>query len=337
MKCLVTGGAGFIGSNFIRLLLVSSREMEVVNLDKLTYAGNLDNLREVENDPNYRFVRADIRDAKAVEAAVDGCDLIVNFAAESHVDRSIEEPGSFLMTDVLGAHVLLEAARRADCGFVQVGTDEVYGSIPEGSFFESSMLKPSSPYSASKAAADLLALSYFTTYGLPVLVTRSSNNFGPFQHPEKLIPLFITNALEGKELPLYGNGLQVRDWIFVEDNCMAIMKIIERGKSGEVYNIGAGNEFTNLEVTRLILSETGRKDSLIRFVKDRAGHDARYSVDCSKVRHLGWSPQHDFRSALRETVKWYKDNGAWWQRIKSGEFLRYYREHYHGKHGLEAR
>jgi len=336
MKYFVTGGAGFIGSNFIRLLLRKLKDVEVVNFDKLTYAGNLDNLKGVDDDRRYSFVKGDVCDAKAVESAADGCDVIVNFAAESHVDRSINDPGSFLSTDVFGAYTLLEAARKLDCGFVQISTDEVYGSIGEGSFFEDSALNPSSPYSASKAGAELIARSYFTTYGVPVLIARSTNNFGPYQHPEKLIPLFITNAIENKALPIYGDGLQVREWIFVDDNCEAILAVIDRGKSGEIYNIGAGNGLANLEVTDMILSELRKPKSLIRLVKDRPGHDRRYSVCCSKMEHLGWKPSHSFRDALRKTVKWYVENRQWWEKIKSGEFLEYYKRHYADNHRLEV-
>ena len=330
MKFFVTGGAGFIGSHFIRLLLSSRKDVEVVNFDKLTYAGNLENLSDVEKDKRYRFVKGDICDEKLVLSEVEGCDIIVNFAAESHVDRSISTPGSFIMTDVYGTHVLLEAARKNDCGFVQISTDEVYGSISEGSFFENSMLGPSSPYSSSKAGGELLARSYYTTYGLPVLVTRSSNNFGSHQYPEKLIPLFITNAIENKELPVYGDGKQVRDWLYVVDNCEAILKVIDSGRSGEIYNIGAGNEFTNLEITDMILSELRKPKSLIRYVKDRPGHDRRYSINCAKIRQLGWSPKHSFEHALKDTVKWYVHNRGWWSKIKTGEFLDYYKNHYSG-------
>lgn len=292
-------------------------------------------MKDVENDSRYTFIEGDICSSELVEPVAKGCDVIVNFAAESHVDRSISGPGSFIMTDVFGTYVLLEAARKNDCGFVQVSTDEVYGSISEGSFFETSVLSPSSPYSASKAGGELIAKSYSETYGMPVLITRSSNNFGPFQHPEKLIPLFITNAIENKALPLYGDGLQVRDWIYVIDNCEAILAVMEKGRTGEIYNIGAGNEFTNLEVTGMILSELKKPKSLIKLVKDRPGHDKRYSVDTSKVRELGWKPSHDFRRALKETVAWYRNNRAWWEKIKSGEFLEYYRSHYYEKHGLK--
>ncbi len=337
MKYLVTGGAGFIGSNFIRLLLSKFKDVEVINLDKLSYAGNLENLKDVEGDKRYRFVKGDICDAKIVDELVEGCDIIVNFAAESHVDRSIGSPDSFLETNVFGTHVLLEAARKFGCGFVQISTDEVYGSISEGSFFEDSRLEPSSPYSASKAAADLLALSYFTTYGVPVLITRSTNNFGPCQHPEKLIPLFITNALEDKELPVYGDGMQVRDWIYVLDNCEAILAVVDKGKSGEIYNIGGGSEMANIEITGMILDALNKPKSLVRFVKDRPGHDRRYSLSCEKIASLGWKPKYDFGRALKDTVKWYSDSRQWWSRIKSGEFRDYYYKHYVVNHGLKER
>ena len=335
MRYVITGGAGFIGSNFIRFLLQTQKDAEVVNIDNLSYAGNMENIKDLPKD-RHEFVKGDICDRKVVEKVADGADIIINFAAESHVDRSISEPGKFIMTDIYGTHVLLEAARKYETGYVQISTDEVYGSISEGSFFESSMLAPSSPYSSSKAGADLLALSYFTTYGLPVLVTRSTNNFGPFQHPEKFIPLFITNAIENKPLPVYGDGSQVRDWLFVEDNCSGILKVIDQGKSGEVYNIGAGNEFSNLEVANLILSDLRKPKSLLQFVKDRPGHDRRYSVNAFKVRELGWEPKTDFKTALSHTVKWYVSNKDWWMRIKSGEFKDFYRKHYVEKHGLRA-
>ncbi len=337
MKYLVTGGAGFIGSNFIRVLLKKFDDIEVVNLDKLTYAGNLENLKDIEADKRYTFVKGDICDVNVVEQVADGADIIVNFAAESHVDRSINDPSSFLRTDVFGTHNLLEAARKFDSGFVQISTDEVYGSISEGSFFETSALSPSSPYSASKAGAELLAVSYFKTYNLPVLITRSSNNFGPYQHPEKLIPLFITNAIENKDLPVYGDGRQVRDWLFVEDNCDAILSVIDKGKNGEIYNIGGGNEFANIEITNKILSLLKKPKSLIRFVKDRPGHDSRYSVDCSKISQLGWKPAHDFEMAMSKTIQWYAANRQWWGAIKAGDFREYYKKHYFGKHGLEEK
>ncbi len=314
MKILVTGGAGFIGSNFIRYLLNKYPDYKIINLDKLTYAGNLDNLKDIQNNPRHIFIKGDICDKKIVEETVkDSIDAIVNFAAETHVDRSIADAGSFIKTDVFGTYRLLEASRKYDIKFVQISTDEVYGSIENGSFKETDPLKPSSPYSASKAGADLLTHSYYTTYNLPVLITRSSNNFGPYQHPEKLIPLFITNALQDKPLPLYGDGKNVRDWIYVLDNCKAIDLVLHKGKEGESYNIGTGNEKTNLEMTHMILQELKKPKSLISSVKDRPGHDRRYSLDSTKIRKLGWKPQHEFEDAFKETIKWYKDNEWWWK------------------------
>ncbi len=334
MKYLITGGAGFIGSNFIKLLLQQEKDAQIVNLDKLSYAGNLENIKDMEKNKQHEFIKGDICDRKTVEKASDGCEIIINFAAESHVDRSINDPESFLKTDIFGTHVLLEAARKRDASFVQISTDEVYGSIQDGSFSETSALNPSSPYSASKAGAEMIAKSYFTTYGLPVIITRSSNNFGPNQYPEKLIPLFITNAIEDKELPIYGDGQQVRDWLYVVDNCSAIFAVIKRGKNGEAYNIGAGNELTNLEVTNMILSTLKKPKNLIKFVKDRPGHDRRYSIDSSKIQGLGWKPKFTFNDALKETIKWYAQNRKWWTRLKSGEYLEYYKSHYVEKHGL---
>ena len=329
MKLLVTGGAGFIGSHFIRHILRTYPDYRVVNLDKLTYAGNPANLAEVQRNRRYRFVKGDICDPKVVNRLARQVDVIVNFAAETHVDRSILEPGGFIRTDVEGTLVLLEAAKKFNHKrYIQISTDEVYGSIESGAFTESSPLHPSSPYSASKAAGDLLALSYHTTYDLPVVITRSSNNFGPNQYPEKLIPLFITNALQNQPLPLYGDGLNVRDWIYVADNCRAIDLVLHQGEIGTVYNIGGGNERTNLEVTRLILQELKLPESLIRPVRDRAGHDRRYAVDCGRVRRLGFKPGHRFPEALAATVRWYQDHPEWWQPIKSGEFLKFYRKAY---------
>ncbi|MBI2140880.1 dTDP-glucose 4,6-dehydratase [Candidatus Woesearchaeota archaeon] len=317
MKVLVTGGAGFIGSNFIRHLLNSRSDVEVVNFDKLTYAGNLNSLKDISNSRSlgsrYRFVRGDICDASAVEKAMRGCDAVVNFAAESHVDRSISDAQPFIRTNYVGTYVLLEVARKlAIRRFIQIGTDESYGSRLKGFFTEKDRLSPSSPYSASKAAADVLALSYFTTHNLPVIVVRSSNNFGPFQYPEKLIPLFITNALENKPLPVYGDGLYRRDWLFVEDNCEAIALVMGKGKPGEIYNIGGGNEKANLDVTNAVLALLGKPKSLISHVADRPGHDRRYAVNAAKIKKLGWKPKHRFGDALRATVEWYKDNEWWW-------------------------
>ncbi len=326
---LVTGGAGFIGSNFIRYLFRKYPDARVINLDKLTYAGNLDNLKDVEDNPNYRFVKGDICDEKIVEQVMPGVDVVVNFAAESHVDRSIGAPGDFIRTDMFGVFVLLEAAKRHGVKkFVQISTDEVYGSIENGSFKETDPLMPSSPYSASKAGGDRLAYSYYVTYGMPVVITRCSNNFGPYQYPEKLIPLFITNALDDKELPIYGDGLNVRDWIYVDDHCSAIDLVMREGQDGEVYNIGAGNEKTNLEITEYILEKLGKPRSLMTFVKDRPGHDRRYSLDWSKIRSLGWKPAHSFEQAMDLTIDWYARNRWWWEKLKSGEYLEFYRKHY---------
>jgi dTDP-glucose 4,6-dehydratase len=336
VKIVVTGGAGFIGSNYIRHVLQTHPDDQIVNLDKLTYAGNLDNLRDIAADealaPRYRFVQGDICDPEAVEAAIaaaDGPDAIVNFAAETHVDRSITGPEDFIRTDVIGTHVLLEAVRTQEIGrYLQISTDEVYGSIAEGSFAETDILAPSSPYSASKAGADLLVLGYRTTYGLPVVITRSSNNYGPYQYPEKLIPLFATNALDGEQLPVYGDGMNIRDWIHVEDNCRGVDLVLRQGKEGEIYNIGGGNERPNMEITRFILAATGHDESLLRYVPDRLGHDLRYSIECSKLRGLGWAPRVDFREGLERTVAWYRDNRWWWEKIKSGAWRRYYEQHY---------
>ncbi len=312
MKILVTGCCGFIGSNFVRLLLKKHQSYEITNLDKLTYAGSLENLRDVEKDKNYRFLKGDICDPKKVDDAARGADIIINFAAESHVDRSIKDASEFVMTNVYGTYNLLEAAKKYGAKrFIQVSTDEVYGSKRIGSFTEMDRLDPSSPYSSSKAAADLLALSYYKTYGLPVVICRSTNNFGPYQNPEKLIPLFITNAMEDKKLPLYGDGSNVRDWIYVEDNCEAIDTAIHKGKVGEVYNIGTGNEKKNLEITKLILKHLDKPESLIQRVPDRLGHDFRYSLDTTKIKALGWKPKYSFEEALRMTVRWYKENKDW--------------------------
>jgi dTDP-glucose 4,6-dehydratase len=330
-KMLVTGGAGFIGSNFVRYYLAEHPDEGVVVLDKLTYAGNLDNLKDVWEDPRFRFLKGDICDPEAVEEAIEGCRRIVNFAAETHVDRSIGQAGAFVRTDVLGTYVLLEAARVHGVErYVQISTDEVYGSIEEGSFRETDRLKPSSPYSSSKAGADLLVLSYYITHRLPVVITRSSNNFGPNQYPEKLIPLFVTNALEDKPLPLYGDGLNVRDWLFVEDNCRAVDLVLQRGQEGEIYNIGGDNERTNREITELILKELDKPKSLVKMVKDRPGHDRRYSISSEKLKALGWARQSSFEDNLARTVQWYVENPDWWKKIKSGrkDFQEYYRKQY---------
>jgi len=330
MRILVTGGCGFIGSNFIRYTLREHPEDQVINLDKLTYAGNPENLADVEGDPRYLFIRGDICEEEAVEEAFSrDPEMVVNFAAETHVDRSIMEPEAFLRTDIFGTFRLLEAVRsHGTPRFLQVSTDEVYGSIAEGSCAEDSPLNPSSPYSASKAGADLLVLSYVRTYGTPAMIIRPSNNFGPYQYPEKLIPLFITNLMEGRKVPVYGDGGNVRDWLFVEDNCAAVDTVLRRGEPGGVYNAGGGNEVNNLELTRRLLELLGRDESSIEFVPDRPGHDRRYSVDSGRLRELGWTPRWEFPRALERTVQWYQENRGWWERIRSGEFRRYYREQY---------
>jgi len=326
---LVTGGAGFIGSNYIRYILGKRNDAHVINLDKLTYAGNPDNLRDVEKDARYQFVKGDICDASLVESLVEKADVIVNFAAESHVDRSIGSPDDFIKTDIFGAFTLLEAARKHHIDrFIQISTDEVYGSIDQGSFVETDTLMPSSPYSASKTGADRIAFSYYVTYGVPVLITRCSNNYGPFHYPEKLIPLFITNAIENKELPVYGDGLNVRDWIYVEDHCDGIDFVHQNGSLGEVYNIGGGNEKTNLEITDYILKKLDKPESLKKFVRDRPGHDRRYSLDCNKLSAMGWKANHDFEQAIDKTIQWYLDNTEWWKKIKSGEYMDYYKNQY---------
>jgi dTDP-glucose 4,6-dehydratase len=328
-RLLVTGGAGFIGSAFVRRLLARHPAVSVVVLDKLTYAGNLANLAPVASDSRYRFVHGDINDAAVVDNLAAEVDAIVNFAAESHVDRSIEQPDAFIQTDVHGTFTLLEAARRhGHARYLQISTDEVYGNVPTGSSLETDALRPRSPYSASKAAGDLLVQAHHTTYGVPAMITRASNNFGPYQYPEKVIPLFITNAVDGEPLPLYGDGQQIRDWLYVDDHCDAIDLVLARGEAGEIYNIGGGNELANLDLTRMILEFTGRELSLVRRVPDRPGHDRRYSVDCSKLASLGWEPAHDFASALAETVAWYRDREDWWRPLKGGEYLDYYRRQY---------
>ena len=329
MRLLVTGGAGFIGSNFIRLMLKKNKQVQIVNLDKLTYAGNPDNLKDIEQDSRYQFIQGDICDENTVNPLVRDADIIVNFAAESHVDRSIGKPDDFIKTDIFGTFVLLEAARKHGIErFVQISTDEVYGSIDDGLFAETDPLMPSSPYSASKAGADRLVYSYYVTYQLPVVITRSSNNFGPYQYPEKLISLFITNALDDKPLPIYGDGKNVRDWLYVTDNCEAVALIMEKGRNGEVYNVGAGNEKQNLDITKKILGTLDKPDSLMTFVEDRKGHDRRYALNIEKIKNLGWKPKHTFESAMDETIAWYRDNRWWWEKLKSGEYLEYYKNHY---------
>lgn len=328
---LVTGGCGFIGTNFIRHML-GKYDYHVVNLDKLTYAGNLENLQDMGGDDRYTFVRGDIADAADLEKVFEGpIDMIVNFAAESHVDRSIMDPDAFIKTNINGTFNLLEMARKKKVRrFIQISTDEVYGSLgATGSFREDTPLAPNSPYSASKTSADILAIAYFKTYGMPVLITRCSNNYGPYQFPEKLIPLMITNALADMELPVYGDGLNVRDWIHVKDHCAAIDLVLHRGEDGDVYNIGAGNEKTNIEIVKLVLEALGKPGSLIKYVKDRPGHDRRYAIDSEKItRGLGFRPSIDFTEGMRQTVQWYVENKGWWERIKTGAYLDYYEKMY---------
>jgi dTDP-glucose 4,6-dehydratase len=325
-RLLVTGGAGFIGSHFVRRMLRRHRGIEVTVLDKLTYAGNLANLADVAERPGYRFVRGDVADPRAVERVVARADAIVNFAAESHVDRSIDAPDEFIQTDIHGTFVLLEAARRHGTGrFLQISTDEVYGNLPAGRASEADQLRPSSPYAASKAGADMLVGAYHATYGVPSVITRSTNNFGPNQYTEKVIPRFITNALEGQRLPVYGDGRQSREWLFVTDHCEALELVLTRGEPGETYNVGSGFELTNLELAERILELTGRPASLVEHVEDRPAHDRRYAVDSSRLRALGWEAEHRFEAALAETVAWYRANVDWWRPLRSGEYLASYR------------
>ena len=316
MKILVTGGAGFIGSNYIRMIFKRYPDIEIINFDKLTYAGNPDNLRDISAS-GYTFIKGDICDPYAVNKAMEGVDTVVHFAAESHVDRSIDDGSVFVRTNVLGTNTLLNCALQLDIKkFIHVSTDEVYGSIEKGSFIEGDPLEPSSPYSSSKAGSDLLAMSYYITYGLPVSITRCTNNFGPYQYPEKLMPLFITNLMEGKKVPVYGTGLNIRDWIYVDDHCSGIDFVFNKGNSGEIYNIGGGSELTNLEITHRILKMLGKDESSIEFVEDRKGHDLRYSLDCTKLYKMGWKPEYDFNTALESTVRWYQDNRWWWEPLK---------------------
>lgn len=328
---LVTGGAGFIGSNFVRYMLNRHADLNVVVYDKLTYAGNLDNLLPVSEDSRYKFVRGDIADREAVAAALasNDIDTVVNFAAESHVDRSILNPDAFIQTNSLGTFVLLDESRKHGVErFLQVSTDEVYGSIPEGFFKEGDPLEPNSPYAASKASGDLMARAYYVTYGLNTVVTRGSNTFGPYQYPEKLLPLFISNALDDEPLPLYGDGRQVRDWLYVEDHCSGIETVLLKGEPGEAYNIGGENERHNIDVVRQMLAILGKPESLIRQVEDRPGHDRRYALDTTKLHNLGWQQAYSFEEALEATVEWYVKNEWWWRKIKSGEFREYYERQY---------
>jgi dTDP-glucose 4,6-dehydratase len=335
MKLLITGGAGFIGSNLLYYLHENYPDYQLINLDKLTYAGNLENLRGLERAPNYRFVKGDIGDRKVVEPLFqEGLDGVIHLAAESHVDRSIEQPEIFISTNVLGTQVLLDLAYKYKVSrYLQVSTDEVYGSLgPSGYFHEDSPLAPNSPYSASKASADLLVRAAYHTFGQLVLVTRCSNNYGPYQFPEKLIPLMISNALEDKELPVYGDGLNIRDWLHVSDHCRGIDMVFHNGRPGEVYNIGGNNEHSNIEIVRLILNELGKPESLIKYVKDRPGHDRRYAIDASKIKtSLGWEPQVRFETGIKATIAWYLEHRSWWERIKSGDYRNYYQKMYNNR------
>ena len=333
MTILVTGGCGFIGSNFVKYMLDVHQDYNVVNLDKLTYAGNPENLEEITNNPHYQFVRGDICNRADVESCIrdSKVDIIINFAAESHVDRSIMGPAIFIETNVSGTNVLLDIAKEYKVErFIQISTDEVYGSLATtGKFTESTHLHPNSPYSASKASADLIALAYYHTFGLPVVITRCSNNYGPYQFPEKLIPLMIANAIDNKPLPVYGDGLNVRDWLFVKDHCAAIDVVMQRGKVGEVYNIGGNNEWKNIDIVRLLLKNLEKPESLIKFVKDRLGHDRRYAIDASKIeREFGWKPNMTFEEGLKTTIEWYLKHESWWRRIISGEYKHYYQKMY---------
>jgi dTDP-glucose 4,6-dehydratase len=332
VKVLVTGGAGFIGSNFVRYALDAHSEWHITNLDKLTYAGRMETLKDVIGNPRHTFVHGDIADAEVAAPLVQASDIVVHFAAETHVDRSILEAGEFIKTDIIGTFVLLEAARHATHlrRFIQISTDEVYGSVPEGSSVETDELKPRNPYSASKAGADRLAYSFWATYGVPVTITRASNNYGPFQFPEKVIPLFISNAIDNIPIPLYGAGLNIRDWLHVMDHCRGVDTVIEHGIAGEVYNIGGGNEIRNVDLTHMLLRLADRPESLIKKVQDRQGHDMRYSLDTSKLQKLGWAPQVSFEEGLKDTVRWYRENQWWWRPIKENDpaFRAYYQAQY---------
>lgn len=328
---LVTGGAGFIGSHFIRSMLGKYPEYRIVNLDKLTYAGNPDNLRDVEKDPRYAFVHGDICDAALVDRVMEEhrISVIVNFAAETHVDRSLMEPGAFIQTDVYGTYVLLEASRKYGVErFHQVSTDELYGAVMEGSSVETDILEPRSPYSASKAGGDHMVCAYTVSFGVPATITRGSNNIGPFQYPEKVVPLFITNAIDDRPLPIYGDGRQMRDYQYVLDHCEGIDLVLHRGEPGEIYNLGTGVETRNMDMARFILKRLGKPETLIQHVNDRPGHDRRYSLNCDKIKKLGWRSRHTFEEALEQTMTWYVDNEWWWRKIKDGSYQAYYEKQY---------
>ena len=331
MKLLVTGGAGFMGSNFIHYILEKYRDYSVINLDKLTYAGNLENLKDIEQDSRYKFVKGDIADPKIMNELVPQVDVVLNYAAETHVDRSILSPREFAETDVLGSLTILNSIRENGnkVRLIQISTDEVFGSIAEGQFTEDSPFEPNSPYAASKAGGDLMCRAFWVTYKTPVIVTHSCNFYGPYHYPEKLIPLAITNALEGKKIPVYGDGMQVREWIYTEDHCSAIDEVLHNGTVGEIYNIGTENEQKNLDTVRLILKLTGKGEDLIEYVKDRPGHDRRYSLSIKKIKEeLRWQPKFSFGDGLKQTVDWFKNNESWWKRIKSGEYQEYYQKQY---------
>lgn len=330
-KLLITGGAGFIGSNFVKYMLNKYPDYEIINLDSLTYCGNLENLYDIESNPNYTFIKGDICDSELVEEITEDVDYIINFAAESHVDRSIENPEIFIKSNILGTQVLLDAAKKTNIKkYLQVSTDEVYGSLDDDGYFtENTPLSANSPYSASKAGADLMVRAYHNTFKLPVNITRCSNNYGPYQFPEKLIPLMISNALENKALPIYGDGKNIRDWLHVYDHCSAIDLVLHEGKIGEVYNIGGNNEKQNIEIVKLILKNLNKSEDLIEFVKDRPGHDQRYAIDSSKIqKELGWKPKYTFETGIRETIEWYLNNQDWIKKVKTGEYQKYYEKNY---------
>ena len=346
---LVTGGAGFIGSNFVKFMLKKYPDYRIINIDALTYAGNLENFKEIENNPKYKFIKCDIRDIKKIDKVFNSYDIdvVVNFAAESHVDRSIEEPEVFLTTNIIGTQVLLDAAKKfwkvnpddkyskgykPGVKFIQISTDEVYGALGKtGKFVESMPLMPNSPYSASKASADMIVRAYHKTYGMPINITRCSNNYGPYQFPEKLIPLMINNCLKGIELPVYGDGMQIRDWLHVSDHCSAIDTVLHKGLDGEVYNIGGNNEKANIEIVKIIIQTLGKSENLIKYVKDRPGHDRRYAIDNTKITtELGWKPVYTFEQGIKETIQWYLDNTEWIENIVSGDYVKYYERMYSG-------